>query len=107
MTKDNISEQNNDHYVAKVQETPNGELFVELPQKLIDQLGWEVGDDIEWGETRLPALLTLSNQSKKFRDATEAFRDYDLKEPFQGSIAPKEELDRAANEEYNDEVEEE
>jgi hypothetical protein len=100
-------EQNNDHYVTKVQEMPSGELFVELPQKLIDQLDWEVGDDIEWGETRLAFMLTLSNHSKKFRDATEAFRDYDLEEPLQGSIAPKEELDRAANEEYNDEVEEE
>ena len=69
MTKDDTSEQNNDRYVVKVQEAPSGELFVELPQKLIDQLGWEVGDDVEWGETRLAFMLTLSNQSKEFRDA--------------------------------------
>ena len=36
MTKDDANVHNNDHYVTKVQETPNGELFVELPQKLID-----------------------------------------------------------------------
>ena len=42
MTKDDTSEQNNDRYVTKVQEAPNGDLFVELPRKLIDQLGWEV-----------------------------------------------------------------
>lgn len=78
MTQNAVSEQNNDRYLTKVQEAPNGELFVELPQKLMDQLGWEVGDDIEWGETRLGGLFTLSNQSKKFRDATEAFRYCDL-----------------------------
>ena len=73
-------EQYNDYYIVKVQETPDGEPFIEFPQKLIDQLGWEVGDDIEWGETRLAFMLTLSNQSKKFRDATEAFRNCDLEE---------------------------
>ena len=78
MTKDDVSEQNNDHYVTKVQEAPNGELFVELPQKLIDQLGWEVGDDVEWNEVDIcedwgeHKGITLSNKSKLFRDADEA-----------------------------------
>ena len=77
MTKDDTSEQNNDRYVTKVQETPSGELFVELPQKLIDQLGWEVGDEVEWDETELweewgeHKGFTLSNKSKLFRDAEE------------------------------------
>ena len=75
MTKDDTSEQNNDRYVTKVQEAPNGELFVELPQKLIDQLGWEVGDDVEWDEVEIcedwgeHKGITLSNKSKLFRDA--------------------------------------
>ena len=51
MTKDDANEQNNDNYVTKVQQMPNGELLVELPQKLIDQLGWEVGDEVEWDES--------------------------------------------------------
>ena len=77
MTKDDTSEQNNDLYVVKVQETESGELFVELPQKLIDQLGWEVGDEVEWDETELweewgeHKGFTLSNKSKLFRDAEE------------------------------------
>jgi hypothetical protein len=77
MTKDNTSEQNNDHYVVKVQETESGELFVDLPQKLIDQLGWEVGDEVEWDETELweewgeHKGFTLSNKSKLFRDTEE------------------------------------
>ena len=78
MTIDDTSEQNNDRYVTKVQEAPNGELFVELPQKLIDQLGWEVGDDVEWDEVEIcedwgeHKGITLSNKSKLFRDADEA-----------------------------------
>ena len=46
-------EQNNDCYVSKVQEMPSGKLFIELPQKLIDQLGWKAGDDVEWNETEI------------------------------------------------------
>jgi hypothetical protein len=78
MTKDNTCEQNNDRYVVKVQEAPNDELFVELPQKLIDQLGWETGDEVEWDESDIcedwgeHKGLILSNKSKLFRDADEA-----------------------------------
>ena len=76
MTKDD-SEQNNDHYVVKVQEAPNGKLFVELPQRLLGQLGWEVGDDIEWDKVEIcedwgeHTGITLSNKSKLSRDADE------------------------------------
>ena len=67
--------QNNDYYIVKVQETPDGEPFIEFPQKLIDQLGWEVGDDVEWDEVEIcedwgeHKGITLSNKSKLFRDA--------------------------------------
>ena len=77
MTKDDVSEQNSDCYVVKVQEAPSGELFVELPQRLIDQLNWEVGDDVEWDESDICEDwgehfgLILSNKSKLFRDAEE------------------------------------
>ena len=78
MTKDNAGEQNNDRYVVKVQETPDGELFVELPQELIDQLGWEVGDEVKWEEPEVcedwgeRKGLILSNKSKLFRDDDKA-----------------------------------
>ena len=78
MTKDNAGEQNNDRYVVKVQETPDGELFVELPQKLIEQLGWECGDEVKWEESEVcedwgeHKGFTLSNKSKLSRDADEA-----------------------------------
>ena len=78
MTKDSTNEQNNNRYTVKVKESPKGELFIELPQKLIDQLSWKAGDDVEWDETEIcedwgeHAGLTLSNKSKLFRDADEA-----------------------------------
>jgi hypothetical protein len=34
-----------------VQEDPTtGEAFIELPQRLLDQLGWKEGDDLTWVE---------------------------------------------------------
>lgn len=34
-----------------IQEDPNtGEPFIELPQRLLEQLGWKEGDDLEWIE---------------------------------------------------------
>ena len=34
-----------------VQEDPDtGELFIELPQRLLAQLGWGEGDDLQWVE---------------------------------------------------------
>ena len=32
-----------------VQEDPDtGDLFIELPQRLLKQLGWNEGDDLQW-----------------------------------------------------------
>ena len=34
-----------------VQEDPEtGEAFIELPQRLLAQLGWKEGDDLQWVE---------------------------------------------------------
>lgn len=32
-----------------IQEDPeSGELYVEFPQRLLEQLGWKEGDDLQW-----------------------------------------------------------
>ena len=31
-----------------VKKDDEGELYIELPQELLDQLGWSIGDDLEW-----------------------------------------------------------
>lgn len=34
-----------------IQEDPDtGELYVEFPQRLLEQLGWKEGDDLQWVE---------------------------------------------------------
>ena len=36
---------------ATIQALEDGEYFVEIPQTLLDELGWELGDDINIKET--------------------------------------------------------
>jgi len=76
LDKDNVmnnkdpNEHISDHYVATVKENEAGELYIDLPQKMMDQLGWEIGDEVEWGETEICEEwgehkgFTLSNLTK-------------------------------------------
>lgn len=36
--------------VVPIKTLDNGDQFIELPQVLLDGLGWEVGDEIVWTE---------------------------------------------------------
>ena len=38
-------------YQVEVQKNEQDELFVELPSELIENLGWNTGDDVKWEET--------------------------------------------------------
>lgn len=35
-------------FILEVQEDEHGECFVQLPDELIDELGWQVGDELEY-----------------------------------------------------------
>ena len=35
-------------YIIEIQEADNGDLFIELPDDLIDTLGWLEGDILDW-----------------------------------------------------------
>jgi bifunctional DNA-binding transcriptional regulator/antitoxin component of YhaV-PrlF toxin-antitoxin module len=35
-------------YIIEVQEADNGDLFIEFPDDLIDTLGWQEGDILDW-----------------------------------------------------------
>lgn len=35
-------------YTLEVQEDENGELFIVFPDEIIDDLGWQEGDIIDW-----------------------------------------------------------
>ena len=47
-----------------------GELCIRLPDELMEQLGWEVGDEVEWEETEIGEVwgehqgFTLSNLTR-------------------------------------------
>ena len=73
-------------YIAKIEHLDTtgpqkeGDLCVRLPDKLLEQLDWELGDELgweiceigeDWGE---PMRLTLSNLSKRKRDVEQAWR---------------------------------
>ena len=35
-------------YIIELQEDDNGDLFIEFPDDLIDTLGWQEGDILDW-----------------------------------------------------------
>ena len=43
----------NKFYRVEVQEADEGFVFIELPLELLDELGWDVGDELAWEETEL------------------------------------------------------
>lgn len=50
-------------YIIEVQETENGDLFIVLPDDIVETLGWQEGDVLDWrlkGES-----IVLSNISDK------------------------------------------
>jgi hypothetical protein len=60
-----------DTHFSTVKESPSGELYVILPEELVEDMDWEVGDEIEWAETEVCNNdgeilgLTLVNVSKE------------------------------------------
>jgi bifunctional DNA-binding transcriptional regulator/antitoxin component of YhaV-PrlF toxin-antitoxin module len=35
-------------YIIEIQENESGDLFIEFPDDLIDELGWQEGDILNW-----------------------------------------------------------
>jgi bifunctional DNA-binding transcriptional regulator/antitoxin component of YhaV-PrlF toxin-antitoxin module len=35
-------------YILEVQEDENGELYIEFPEDVIEELGWQEGDILNW-----------------------------------------------------------
>lgn len=52
---------------VKVVENDDGDLCFELPDDLLDRLGWEEGDDIQFIETSGSLFLT-KNKTKEMND---------------------------------------
>jgi bifunctional DNA-binding transcriptional regulator/antitoxin component of YhaV-PrlF toxin-antitoxin module len=50
-------------YILEVQEDENGEAFIVFPDDIIETLGWQEGDVLEWKLKGNGVLLTKLNDS--------------------------------------------
>lgn len=52
-------------YIAEVKETSEGELYFDLPQEILDELGWYEGDTIKWTITDTGAIIEKLQTSSR------------------------------------------
>jgi bifunctional DNA-binding transcriptional regulator/antitoxin component of YhaV-PrlF toxin-antitoxin module len=50
-------------YILEVQEDRNGEVFVVFPDDIIEELGWQEGDILEWKLKGNGIILSKLNDS--------------------------------------------
>ena len=50
-------------YILEVQEDENGELFITFPEDIVEALGWQEGDVLEWKLKGNGVLLSKLNDS--------------------------------------------
>ena len=50
-------------YILEVQEDENGELFVAFPEDIVEALGWQEGDVLEWKLKGNGVILSKLNDS--------------------------------------------
>lgn len=43
-----VTKTDENQWSVTVQEDEDGELFITLPTELLNQMGWDFGDEIEW-----------------------------------------------------------
>ena len=51
------------NYIVEVQEDDNGNPFITLPDELVDELGWQAGDVLDWDLRGNGVVLTKVNES--------------------------------------------
>ena len=50
-----------------VKETDKGEAYIEIPQEMLEQLGWKEGDTLEWESKEDNNGLALSKENNESR----------------------------------------
>ena len=53
-------------YILEVQEDENGELFITFPEEVVEHLGWEEGDILNWDVKGNGIILTKVNDPAGF-----------------------------------------
>jgi bifunctional DNA-binding transcriptional regulator/antitoxin component of YhaV-PrlF toxin-antitoxin module len=54
------------NYILEVQEDDNGDLFIVLPDEVIEDLGWQEGDVLNWDVKGEGIILTKVNDPAGF-----------------------------------------
>lgn len=54
------------NYIVEVQETEYGDPFIELPDDLLDTLGWQEGDILNWDLKGEGVILTKVHDSSGY-----------------------------------------
>lgn len=50
-------------YIIEVEEASNGDVFITFPDELVEELGWEEGDILEWNVKGNGITLNKLNDS--------------------------------------------
>jgi len=72
-------------YSTKVFKDANGESYIDIPNELMEDLNWKIGDTIEWKETEMlgeifdDVGLLLRNLTQE-KDARFSGREYETEE---------------------------
>lgn len=53
-------------YIIEVQEDQDGELFIEFPEEIIEELGWQEGDVLSWNLKGEGIVLTKVNDESGY-----------------------------------------
>jgi bifunctional DNA-binding transcriptional regulator/antitoxin component of YhaV-PrlF toxin-antitoxin module len=53
-------------YILEVQEDDNGDLFIVFPEEIIEELGWEEGDILEWNLKGDGVVLSKLNEASGY-----------------------------------------
>jgi bifunctional DNA-binding transcriptional regulator/antitoxin component of YhaV-PrlF toxin-antitoxin module len=54
-------------YIVEVQENNSGDLFIEFPDELIDELGWQEGDILNWDLKGLGIVLSKVHDASGYQ----------------------------------------
>jgi bifunctional DNA-binding transcriptional regulator/antitoxin component of YhaV-PrlF toxin-antitoxin module len=53
-------------YIIEIQEDQDGELFIEFPEEIIEELGWHEGDILSWNLKGEGIILSRLNDESGY-----------------------------------------
>ena len=56
-------------YVVDVQKDENGELYIELNDEFLEEVGWKIGDTLTWTETEDGKLILKKEEDDDANDS--------------------------------------